>query len=567
MASTRKQSPRSGDVRHVGATKGHMGNINMPMDPSMPLPPPGIESHLQDKEEMRLRELEEARARAAQMEKTMRWWSDCTANWREKWGKVRAERNKAREEVRQLRVKLEAMVKECAALKREKQEFVTENDNLREQLDNAQNNRSVTKMERPVGERSSPVEEVPERDTNANSNHMPQSSGDSLSSEEMVFLEALSARAKQNAAQQTLPPEELSHHSSNHVNHKQHNATRMTNSSSSSRQDSEVVRNDRTRHYEGSRIGDRRSKDVPSPTDEMAGQRAFMLQMRLEEATKTIQIERQEKENLNETIEKLRMELSTVRIDHDEMREGKQQIMKELSMMRAEHQQEIGRITSDLEDETCTRFDMDKRLADMRKELERLQAENAMEWGKRERLETEKLALERENKKLKSDIEDLEEHLAKKNKQMSAGLETNVKAMQEDMMEKNKELADLKHMQGKFKKILQDKSDELEHTKRRADQHEGEVKKLRSRVEELKRDLAKAEDQVDEQSNSIRKLQRNIDETLTQNDNLTVQVEHLQARLRSQPNATALLAKRRGASHNYDTKDDPADISSDLDMI
>lgn len=40
------------------------------------------------KEELRLRELDEARARAAQMEKTMRWWSDCTANWREKWSKV-----------------------------------------------------------------------------------------------------------------------------------------------------------------------------------------------------------------------------------------------------------------------------------------------------------------------------------------------------------------------------------------------------------------------------------------------------------------------------------------------
>ncbi|GBO43246.1 hypothetical protein AVEN_251950-1 [Araneus ventricosus] len=55
------------------------------------------------KEELRMRELEEARARAAQMEKTMRWWSDCTANWREKWSKVRTERNKAREETRVLR--------------------------------------------------------------------------------------------------------------------------------------------------------------------------------------------------------------------------------------------------------------------------------------------------------------------------------------------------------------------------------------------------------------------------------------------------------------------------------
>ncbi len=61
-----------------------------------------------------------------------------------------------------------------------------------------------------------------------------------------------------------------------------------------------------------------------------------------------------------------------------------------------------------------------------------------MEWGKRERLETEKLALERENKKLKSDIEDLEDDLAKKSKQVSCGLETNVKAMQQDVMDKTK---------------------------------------------------------------------------------------------------------------------------------
>lgn len=47
-----------------------------------------FEPEWEAKEELRMRELDEARARAAQMEKTMRWWSDCTANWREKWSKV-----------------------------------------------------------------------------------------------------------------------------------------------------------------------------------------------------------------------------------------------------------------------------------------------------------------------------------------------------------------------------------------------------------------------------------------------------------------------------------------------
>lgn len=42
------------------------------------------------------------------------------------------------------------------------------------------------------------------------------------------------------------------------------------------------------------------------------------------------------------------------------------------------------------------------------RQLERLQAENAAEWGKRERLETEKLALERDNKKLRAEVRDLQ---------------------------------------------------------------------------------------------------------------------------------------------------------------
>ncbi|XP_075705212.1 coiled-coil domain-containing protein 102A-like, partial [Rhinoderma darwinii] len=89
----------------------------------------------ESREELRQRELEEARARAAQMEKTMRWWSDCTANWREKWSKVRAERNKAREDGGQLRNRLEVLSKELSALKRERQEVGTEVEQLRREVE------------------------------------------------------------------------------------------------------------------------------------------------------------------------------------------------------------------------------------------------------------------------------------------------------------------------------------------------------------------------------------------------------------------------------------------------
>lgn len=84
---------------------------------------------------MRQRELEEARARAAQMEKTMRWWSDCTANWREKWSKVRNERNAARDEAKALRAKLEIAVKDANSFKHDYQELELQNEQLKKEME------------------------------------------------------------------------------------------------------------------------------------------------------------------------------------------------------------------------------------------------------------------------------------------------------------------------------------------------------------------------------------------------------------------------------------------------
>lgn len=64
--------------------------------------------------------------------------------------------------------------------------------------------------------------------------------------------------------------------------------------------------------------------------------------------------------------------------------------------------------------------------------------ENAAEWGRRERLETEKLALERDNKKLRAQTEDLEEQLAKKRRQAASALDTDLKAIQNELFERNK---------------------------------------------------------------------------------------------------------------------------------
>ncbi|NWH69411.1 C102B protein, partial [Piaya cayana] len=116
---------------------GHLCHSNLPSQSFYPFSShysylhTNYSSDWEISEAMRIHELEEVRARAAQMEKTMRWWSDCTADWREKWSKVRAERNKAREEARRLRIALDDVVKELSVLKKINQDLLNEKENLK----------------------------------------------------------------------------------------------------------------------------------------------------------------------------------------------------------------------------------------------------------------------------------------------------------------------------------------------------------------------------------------------------------------------------------------------------
>lgn len=65
----------------------------------------------------------------------MKWWSDCTANWREKWSKVRNERNKSRDEAKQLRTSLEAAVKDANSYKREKNDLELQITQMKKEME------------------------------------------------------------------------------------------------------------------------------------------------------------------------------------------------------------------------------------------------------------------------------------------------------------------------------------------------------------------------------------------------------------------------------------------------
>jgi coiled-coil domain-containing protein 102A len=464
-------------------------------------------------EALRQRELEEARGRAAQMEKTMRWWSDCTANWREKWSKVRNERNKAREECKQLRTKLDVTSKDSATYKREKEELEIQNDQLKKEMEKIHilllkhAGQFDSQIFEALGE--DPLKDFVFSQSNGSPIHERENGAshqlecDSTALQELDRDGCIEDYILQGAVPRYV--KELKE--------------ALDDKSESPEMLNGVQKS-----------GDSKSNSHREDYDEeYVIQKLSMLQLRLEEATKTLQVEREEKSQLHRLIDKLTVELQEVKDKCDELREARQEAARELLSLQDQHQEEIRLIRADLQDEANSREGMDKRLNDLRAELERLQAENAAEWGKRERLETEKLALERDNKKLRAELRDMHERMERKGRPLSNS-DAEVRHLQQELSDKNKEISELRHSQNKLKKMVQDKMTELAHAVRRAEQYESEVKKLRNRVEELKRDLAVAEDELDTASNNIRKLQRSNDELQEQVDNFQVQLQHLHTR-------------------------------------
>ena len=61
---------------------------------------------------------------------------------------------------------------------------------------------------------------------------------------------------------------------------------------------------------------------------------------------------------------------------------------------------------------------------------------NAAEWGKCERLETEKMALERETRKYKIQVDELESTLSRKNRQIKATFDSDMRSLQSEVHDK-----------------------------------------------------------------------------------------------------------------------------------
>ncbi|XP_061449573.1 coiled-coil domain-containing protein 102B isoform X1 [Rhineura floridana] len=424
---------------------------NSNLTSSRVLPPPSYHSSVyiynssdwEICEELRLRELEEAKARTAQMEKTMRWWSDCTANWREKWSKVRAERNKAREEGRQLKLKLEASMKDLSAVKKINQCLLTENKQV-EARNIRKNNFPFSEMCSMTGDHLGSLEEQPAKHTQNKISKVESGSQDIYATElgdhqdSKITLEILGSGGKCTSVFLENP---------------------NTNNNPTQFQEDEVVH-------------------------------ISVLHLHLHESRKILQKEQKIRSSLEKEIEKLKSEKTLWKWKYEELRKSKQQSRKQFGIHNDAHQAEVEKNMEDLQEDKGAKS---QNIWGLQSEMERLQSESASERERRKILDTEKQELDIENRRLKIKMKDLQDTLDRKSK-LSAILSCrDLKLPHSDLLGKNKDLMDLQYSDGELYKQDQDILAELMHTRKRVEQHKAEAKELSIRVEDLRRKLKQAE--------------------------------------------------------------------------
>ncbi|XP_071634239.1 coiled-coil domain-containing protein 102B isoform X2 [Temnothorax longispinosus] len=487
------------------------------------------DSEWESKEALRQRELEEARARAAQMEKTMRWWSDCTANWREKWSKVRNERNAARDEAKALRAKLEIAVKDTNTFKHESQELELQNEQLKKEMEKIH-----MILLKHAGQFDQQIFTILESD--------PQLRATFGLDEQLEFYNNIEA-SEALGAQRDMLSCKNSHEASN-IASGVHNilperdieeyvlqgavpkhAVELYKESPSNSLDKNVTK--LVADSNAKKDGLEKQSPLDMYNEECVTQKMSTLQIKLEEATKTISVEREENNSLHRTVEKLKAEVKQLREQCEELSESRADVMRELSELKERFQLELSdEHIADLIDNTNNGESMDRRLTELRTELEKLQTENAAEWSKRERLETEKISLERENKLLRLKLHELQERIESRRPRPVSTADTDTRQLQHEILVRNMVLLEVKQYQAALKQSLAEKTTELSHAMRRSEQYEAEVKRVRARVEELKKELAAAQDEVDAATNSARKLQRTNENLMEQLESANVQLEH-----------------------------------------
>ncbi|GAA6065775.1 cingulin-like protein 1 [Tachysurus ichikawai] len=188
--------------------------------------------------------------------------------------------------------------------------------------------------------------------------------------------------------------------------------------------------------------------------------------------------------------------------------------------------------------------------------MEQLRSELLQERASKQDLECDKIALDRQNKDLKSRISHLENSQKSSKEGLVAQLESRIQELEERLEAEERDRANLqlvnRRLERKVKEMVMQMDEEQHLLQDQKDQ-------LNLRLKALKRQMDEAEEEIDRLEHSKKKLQRDLEEQQEANEQLQNQLKALRSEIRRKSSSAPLINNM----HDDDDDDDDDDISTD----
>ncbi|XP_062845696.1 cingulin-like protein 1 isoform X2 [Trichomycterus rosablanca] len=217
-------------------------------------------------------------------------------------------------------------------------------------------------------------------------------------------------------------------------------------------------------------------------------------------------------------------------------------------------EERLSQLEMDLDEERQSGDLLMDRIDRGREQVEQLRNELLQERATRQDLECDKVALERQNKDLKSRITHLESSQRSSKEGLVAQMESRIQELEERLEAEERDRANLqlvnRRLERKVKEMVMQMDDEQHSLQDQKDQ-------LNLRLKALKRQMDEAEEEIDRLEHGKKKLQRDLEEQQEANEQLQNQLKALRSEMRRKNNSTTLL------NSLDDDEDDDDDISTD----
>lgn len=176
--------------------------------------------------------------------------------------------------------------------------------------------------------------------------------------------------------------------------------------------------------------------------------------------------------------------------------------------------------------------------------IEQLTTDLAAERSTTQKLETQRMLLERQNKELKAKLVELETAQRTKTKATIASLEAKIANLEEQMDTEVKERLAQQKLNRKQEKKIKEISLQLEDERRQTDQYKEQLDKSNARVKVLKRQLDEAEEEISREKAQKRKAQREMEDMMESQETMTREINNLKNKLRRGGGGLALSSSR-----------------------